>query len=270
MVISNSHVFFFFMKGEGFLIYITFLVLLALAIVLYMVKEALENNVLTHEVELNGELDDVTLFFISDIHVRRVSEKMIQSISKKVDAVIIGGDLADKRTPIDRIYSNITLLKSLGPVYFVWGNNDREVGETQLRQLFEETGVHIIEDDAILLHQNKKIWLSAVDFSIKNSARLQKTFEKVQNNGVNFFISHNPQVFPSVLKQYKEQVHFLMGGHLHGGQIRFGSFGIHPHGSFSTIEGVPTLISNGYGTTLLPLRLGARPQCHIIDVKFKR
>ncbi len=29
-----------------------------------------------------------------------------------------------------------------------------------------------------------------------------------------------------------------------------------------------TLVSNGYGTTLLPLRLGAKPQCHIIDIEI--
>lgn len=27
-----------------------------------------------------------------------------------------------------------------------------------------------------------------------------------------------------------------------------------------------TLVSNGYGTTLVPFRLGAKPQCHIIDI----
>lgn len=232
-----------------------------------MVKEAFENNLLYHEFQLNGKEGNVTLFFISDIHVRKVDEKMIQSIPKKVDAVIIGGDLVDKRTPIDRIYNNLKLLRSIGPTYFVWGNNDREVGEARLRKIFQETGVQILENDAILLNEPYKIWLSAVDFTSKVDENVIKTFEKVNKNELNFFISHNPQIFPKIQQNYK--VDFLMAGHLHGGQIRFGPFGIHPNGSFSFNKGVPTLISNGYGTTLLPFRLGAKPECHIIDVKFK-
>lgn len=231
-----------------------------------MVKEAFENNVLYHELQMDEEGKKLVLFFISDVHVRKVNEQMIRSISKKVDAVIIGGDFADKRTPIDCIYANINLLKSLGPVYFVWGNNDREVGEERLRSIFNETGVQVIEDDAVLLNGQNKIWLSAVDFTAKTNTNFDKVFDKVEEGAVNIFISHNPQIFPTILRKYK--VDFLLGGHLHGGQIRLGPFGVHPPGSFSIIKGVPILISNGYGTTLLPLRLGAKPQCHIIDVKF--
>lgn len=231
-----------------------------------MVKEAFENNLLYHEVQMSGKQENITLFFISDIHVRKVNGKMIQRISNKVDAVIIGGDLADKRTPIKRIYNNIKLLKSLGPIYFVWGNNDREVGENLLRKIFEETGVQIIENDSVLLNGHHNIRLSAVDFSSKNIVPYTETFKKCKDEDIIIFIAHNPQVFPKVLKQH--HVDLLMGGHLHGGQIRFGPFGIHPHGSFSIVEGIPTLVSNGYGTTLLPLRFGAKPQCHIIDIKF--
>ncbi|CAM5181278.1 putative MPP superfamily phosphohydrolase OS=Ureibacillus acetophenoni OX=614649 GN=SAMN05877842_103350 PE=4 SV=1 [Ureibacillus acetophenoni] len=235
-------------------------------IMLYMVKEAFENNVLYHEVQLRGKgkQENFTLFFISDIHVRKVNEKMIKKISNKVDAVIIGGDFADKRTPIYRIYNNIKVLKSLGPIYFVWGNNDREVGESRLRKIFEETDVQIIENESVLLNENVR--LAGVDFSAKNIVPYDQTFKYCTDKDVIIFIAHNPQVFPKVLKQ--QRVDLLMGGHLHGGQIRFGPFGIHPPGSFSIVDGIATLISNGYGTTLLPLRFGAKPQCHIIEVKF--
>ena len=232
-----------------------------------MVKEAFENNVLYHEFQLKGNEGNITLFFISDIHVRKIDKKMIQNISTKVDAVIVGGDLADKRTSINRIYDNLKLLSSLGTTYFVWGNNDREVGEARLREIFAKTGVQVIENNAILLNDHYKIWLSAVDFTSDVGNDVEKTFKIVPKGELNFFISHNPQIFPEIQKRFK--VDLLMGGHLHGGQIRLGPFGIHPQGSFSFKNGVPTLISNGYGTTLLPFRFGAKPECHIIDVKFK-
>ncbi|KGR74117.1 serine/threonine protein phosphatase [Ureibacillus sinduriensis BLB-1 = JCM 15800] len=239
-----------------------------LAFLLFMLKQASENNILFHEVTLNGEKEKVSLFFISDVHLRKINQKMLRKIDGKIDAVIIGGDLADKRTPTSRIYDNIRLLQNLGPIYFVWGNNDREVGEDNLRKIFDEMNVTILENDSTLIPSlRNRCWLSAIDDTSTKNARYNQAFEKCGKMDHVFFISHNPEVFSYVRRKYKAKI--MMGGHLHGGQIRFGPYGIHPHGSFSMREGVATLISNGYGTTAIPLRFGAKPQCHIIDVRFE-
>lgn len=246
-----------------------FVLIFCLGFILLMFKQALENNLLHHEIQLKGEVEQVSLFFISDIHLRTIDDQMIQKIDKSMNAVIIGGDLADKRTPISRIYHNIHLLQTLGPVYFIWGNNDREVGEDRLRAIFNETGVQIIENNAVLLPLiYNKCWLSAIDDLSSKKARLNQAFEKCNEKDTIVFISHNPQIFPKVRRQ--KNVQLLLAGHLHGGQIRFGPFGLHQNGSFSTKDGVPTLISNGYGTTMLPLRFGAKPECHMIDLNFTK
>ncbi len=246
---------------------IVFLIMLALF--LFMLKQASENNVLYHEVSLKGEPERASVFFISDVHLRRINEKMIQKINRKVDAVIIGGDFADKRTPIERIYDNIKLLQKLGPVYFVWGNNDREVGEENLRSIFSELDVTIIENDAKLIPDLlNRCWLSAIDDTSSKNVQYDHAFEKCRGKDTIIFISHNPEVFRFIRQTYHPDM--MLGGHLHGGQIRFGPYGIHPHGSFSIRDGVVSLISNGYGTTAIPLRFGAKPQCHVIDVKFEK
>lgn len=245
------------------------LVVILFGILLYMFKQALENNILYHDVSLMGERESVSLFFISDVHLRKINDNMIRKIDRKIDAVIIGGDFADKRTPINRIYENIELLQSIGPVYFVWGNNDREVGETNLRNIFNETNVTIIENDATFIPTlHNSFWLSAIDDTSTKNTQFKQAFKKCGEEDPVIFISHNPEVFSYVRKNYKAAM--MMGGHLHGGQIRFGPYGIHPHGSFSMREGVATLISNGYGTTAIPLRFGAKPQCHVIDLHFEK
>lgn len=237
-------------------------------LLLFMYKQANENNVLHHEITLHGEQEQVSIFFISDVHLREIDVPMIEQISKRFHAVIIGGDFADKRTPIQRIYQNIELLQKLGPLYFVWGNNDREVGEQRLRNIFKETGVHIIENDAILLANIKnKCWLSAIDDTSTENENFDLAFEKCSGEENVIFISHNPEVFREVRQNFHTKL--MLGGHFHGGQIRFGSIGMLPHGSFSIRDGVFTLISNGYGTTMVPFRLGAKPQCHIIDLHFR-
>ncbi|RHW40160.1 serine/threonine protein phosphatase [Lysinibacillus yapensis] len=233
-----------------------------------MVKEAFENNVLHHGIPLQGKQEQISLFFISDVHLRKIDEKMIDTVEQPIHAVIIGGDLADKRTPFSRIEENIKLLKTLGPVYFVWGNNDREVGEGNLRELFHKLNVTIIENDAILIPQTQnECWISAIADATSQNADYENAFLKCKGAKNVVFVSHNPEVFRMVRRNYKTDL--MMGGHLHGGQIRLGPFGMHPHGSFSIREGVPTLISNGYGTTAFPLRFGAKPQCHIITLNFE-
>lgn len=246
---------------------LSMILLISLILIVFMMKQAFENHVLQHEIHLYGENELVSLFFISDIHNRKINDRMVHNIDKPINAVIIGGDLADKRTSKHLILHNIYLLQSLAPVYFVWGNNDREVGEEFLRSIFEETGVTIIENDAILLkNSNNPCWFSAVD---DQSKEVQKALKKCRDKDVIVFIAHNPEVFPS-LKNVPVQVDLMLAGHYHGGQIRFGKFGIYPLGSFSTVDGVPTLISNGYGTTLVPFRFGAKPECHIIDLHFQK
>ncbi|SOB94267.1 predicted MPP superfamily phosphohydrolase [Ureibacillus xyleni] len=247
------------------MIVLLILLIVSLGLLVYMFKQAFENHVLHHELQLSGKDEKVSLFFISDVHVRKINSEMMNKINKKIDAVIIGGDFADKRTSIKRINENIDLLKILGPVYFVWGNNDREVGESTLRKIFSEKDVVIIENDATLIPNiENRCWISAVDDTSSRNVRIEDALKKCSNEDLVIFISHNPEVFAKV--KQKENIKLKLGGHFHGGQIRIGPLGMHQHGYFKVDKGVATLISNGYGTSMLPLRLGAKPQCHIIDL----
>ncbi|MEG0259020.1 MAG: metallophosphoesterase family protein [Lysinibacillus sp.] len=249
------------------MLYVGLCLFIIVAFLAYMLKVAHENNVLTHVLSLQGEQEKMRLFFISDTHLRKINSAMLEQLKGSFDAIIIGGDFSDRRTPIARIRENIQLLCKLGPVYFVWGNNDHEVGEDTIRQLFAEHGVTVIENDAILLEGTKnRLWLSAIADTSTRKYSFEAAFDKVEKDDFVVFISHNPGVFARVREKYRADL--MMGGHLHGGQIRLGSFGVHPNGSYKERDGVMTLVSNGYGTTLVPFRLGAKPQCHIIDINI--
>lgn len=227
-----------------------------------MLKVAHEHNIVEHTVHVKGQPDAMKLVFISDVHNRKISQKQLEQLRQST-AVIIGGDFCDRRTTEKTLRQNLQLLSSLGPVYFVWGNNDREFGEQRLRQIFAQYHVTIVENDAIALPDRPNAtWISAIDDTSKNSYSFQRALHKCNDEDITICISHNPQVFH--LARQQKRVSLLMGGHLHGGQIRFGKLGIYPHGSFSIRQGVATLISNGYGTTLIPFRLGAKPQLHVI------
>ena len=108
----------------------------AIGLLIYMYKLAFEDRVVYHTLEFpsfSQSFGTIHLFFISDIHRRSISESIIEEVKGKVDVVIIGGDLLEKGVPIDRVKENILKLKTLGPVLFVWGNNDYEIRCTGVR-----------------------------------------------------------------------------------------------------------------------------------------
>lgn len=234
-------------------------------LLLAMVKQAYENNVRKHRLKANGKKETIRLFFISDTHARKINEQMIKKLKGKFNAVIVGGDFVDKRTTEQKLMQNIHLLQRLAPVYFVWGNNDIEFGERKLRQLFIQNDVQIIENESISLPSVNHVRLSAISYS-PNHQKIQQAVADCME-GTTIFVAHNPQKFPKVHRQFQPLL--SLGGHLHGGQIRLGPFGIQPHGYFKKTNDRYELVSNGYGTTLLPLRFCAKPECHVVEIIFE-
>lgn len=240
-------------------------IVLCFMVILFMWRQANENNVRMHVVKSNAIRDNARLFFISDTHTRKISKAMIKRIEKPIDAVIIGGDFVDKRTSKKTMHENLQLLQTLAPIYFVWGNNDHEIDVRELKDLFQQYQVRIVENEAVLLQGDNSLTLSAVSFN-PSKEKIEKAITTCDERST-VFIAHNPELFRKVYKQFTPLV--SMGGHLHGGQIRFGKYGIHPNGYFRKLQNHYELVSNGYGTSLLPLRLGAKPECHILDIQFE-
>ena len=244
-----------------------FLLLCIALLIFYMLKQANEHHIVQHTAVIKGKRDFFRVLFISDVHNRYIQSEGLNKLGA-LDAVIIGGDLCDRRTKREKLEKNLMLLNQFGPIFFVWGNNDREFGEVELRQIFNELKVTVVENDAVSLNNRQNTtWISAIDDTSTKNYDFNKALSKCKINDVVLCVSHNPQVFQKA-RRIRVPSMFL-GGHLHGGQIRLGKYGLHPHGSFSVRNGVPTLISNGYGTTLVPLRLGAKPQIHVIDIKVR-
>lgn len=79
-------------------------------------------------------------------------------------------------------------------------------------------------------------------------------------------VTHTPSLFRKVEQVYHPRL--MLAGHTHGGQIRLGKWGLQEKGVFRLDGGRAKLISNGYGTSTLPLRLGAAPECHVIVINY--
>lgn len=259
--------FFFLIKEVSILRYIVAFFGLVALIPLYMFKKAFETNILQHELTTEKFIDRAPfqLFFISDIHRRKISNQLIKEIGSSIDIVIIGGDLAEENVSKKLIAENLEKLAQIAPIFFVWGNNDREVGESTIRELIENVNGTLLENQAICVRDDDhRIMIVGIDDVSSGKTNIQQSFVSTKKEDTIIFVSHTPSVFNKVRNEYGPDL--SLAGHTHGGQIRLGSFGLYPLGEFNIDHEKATLISNGYGTTFLPLRLGASSECHIVTI----
>ncbi|MBY6035663.1 metallophosphoesterase [Fictibacillus nanhaiensis] len=236
---------------------------------LYMYIEAHRNRVRFQSVKVDklpSSFNHFKIFFISDIHKRTIQEEIIEKIGK-ADIVLIGGDLVEKGVKMNRVQNNLKMLSKIGPVYFVWGNNDYDVDIDELQKVLMEEGTLILDNSFITLIKGD----GAVDFVGVNDTSLRK--DRLQDavaqctSSCRILISHNPVIINKIKKEHG--ICLVLSGHTHGGQIRLGPFGIAKKGGWYDYKSYQLLISNGFGATHLPLRLGAPCESHLITLSKK-
>ncbi|WP_373889987.1 metallophosphoesterase [Neobacillus cucumis] len=249
------------------------LVVLLLGIIfllIFMVREAFLNKVVEHELcfpDFPESFGKVTIFFISDIHRRVISDFIIESVKGKADFVIIGGDLTEKGVSFGQVKANLLKLKQIGPVYFVWGNNDYEVDFRKLDATLLDMGVKILDNTAVTFEsgQGEKLSLLGVDDCSQERDRLDLALIDAEESNFKILACHIPDITDKILNE--SNISLVLSGHTHGGQIHIMGYSPFKKGGIKKLENTTILISNGYGTTRVPLRLGAPAETHLITVK---
>lgn len=239
-------------------------------IFLWMYREAVRNTMLEHTlsfVNFPESFGKVRIFFISDIHRRVIAPSLIENVKGNADFVIIGGDLAEKGVSLSKIAANIQTLSEIGPIYFVWGNNDYEIDYHELDALLLEHGVKILDNTRVLFESESgdKLCLLGVDDVGLERDRLDLALADCQEDGFRILISHNPAIVNKMSGQ--EQISLVLSGHTHGGQIRLFYSKRYLKGGVYEYPCTTLFVSNGYGTTLIPLRFRAPAQTHLITLQ---
>lgn len=248
------------------------LVGVCIAFLFYMYKEAFADRVLNQEITFPNfpeSFEKVTIFFISDIHKRKITSRIIDDVKGKADMVVIGGDLLEKGVPIEQVKENIEKLKTVGPVYFVWGNNDYEIDFRLLDVTLQQCGVKILDNTAVSFESQKGdrfILLGVDDMNLKRD-RLDLALSDAGKEGFRVLVSHNPKI--TVKIKPEDNISLVLSGHTHGGQIHIFGYSPYEKGRIKKVANLNTtiLISNGYGTTALPLRLGAKSETHLLTIR---
>lgn len=243
---------------------------IAIWLLVKMYREALEDHVkyeMFYFPNFPSTFKEITLFFISDIHRREVSNKIINEVKNVAEFVIIGGDLMEKGVSFQVVEENLKKLKQIGPVYFVWGNNDYEVDTEKLKLVLKRANVNVLDNRSVTFNsdQGEKWHLVGIEDRSLELDDLELAMQDTGKDTFKILISHNPKVMEEVGDE--DEIALVLSGHTHGGQIRIFGFGPYELGKTKIVGNTTILISNGYGTTSIPLRLGAKPETHLIKIK---
>lgn len=236
------------------------------ALLMHMAKQAHENNITVHSWSsrtISGQSHKLKIFFITDIHRRRISEEMLLGLKEECDVVLIGGDLTEKWVPKKRTEKNIEKLTEIAPTFFVRGNNDEEVDQAWLTEMLMSYGVVYLDDDFAKV-KIKGIPVRIVGLSNKlyGESDIEQLLGK-EGNEYTICLCHFPETSTFM---HGLPIDVMLSGHTHGGQIRLFGYGIDAPGRLTREGGFMKLVSRGYGTTTLPLRLGAAPESHLITI----
>ena len=249
------------------------IVLLALGgifLLIFMVREAFLNKVVEHELtfpDFPESFGKVTIFFISDIHRRVISDLIIQNVKGKADLVIIGGDLTEKGVSFPQVKENLLKLKQIGPVYFVWGNNDYEVDFRKLDAILLDMGIKVLDNTVVTFESalGDKLSILGVDDCSQERDRLDFALMDAEESSFKILVSHIPTITNKIKPEHN--IRLVLSGHTHGGQIHIFGYSPFERGRLKKLGNTVLLISNGYGTTSVPLRLGAPAETHLLTLK---
>ena len=184
--------------------------------------------------------------FISDLHYKSLlKEKGLNDlvrllIAQKADVLLMGGDYQEGCEYVEPLFSALARVKTPMGTYGVMGNNDYERCHDDIVNTMKHYGMRPLEHEVDTLRKDgQQIIIAGVrNVSVANTD-------------------------------------LALAGHTHGGQVRV--FGVAPalnsHYGNRFITGlaynsakIPLIITNGIGTSKLPIRVGAPAEIIVITL----
>ena len=269
--------------------------LLPLALIAYLFVEPFwlsEERRTLFCADLPPAFDGLRVAFVTDIHMgpffsrRRLEELVARIDAWHPDVVLLGGDYAnDSDGAVDFFAAGPGFSAPLG-VYAVPGNHDRVMPESNLPRLLQAmrgAGVTpLCNSVEVLRADGQVLYLAGVDDYVVGHPDIAGVAAACRADAFTILLLHNPDGVPEALAAKDAYgapgwADLILCGHTHGGQVTI--FGQRALSDINRMTGerfrtgwkrereTDILISNGVGTTLLPIRFFARPQIHFLTLR---
>lgn len=177
---------------------------------------------------LPSEANDLRIVELADLHISAPTiSSEIEDIVKRVnetepDLILIAGDFVDGTIEeLDYMTKILFNLKAKYGVYAVSGNHELYSGYKNWIEYFEKGGIKFLENDGVIIRNEKGVPLlnvcGVIDISAPRfnlpEADIQKALANTDRNLPTIFMSHQPKL----ANQLKDKSDLTLCGHTHGG-----------------------------------------------------
>jgi len=273
------------------------MILLLIVMIGYPFWEANMLQIDHHTVQVPGlhpNLKNLKIVFASDIHrgpffsQAKVNNLIATVNSLGPDIVILGGDYAEDSDSAIQFFKMAPPIQARLGAFGVVGNHDRTEPESNFTVLVAEMANYgnafepLINKVARVKVGQTYLYIAGVDDYYNGFPDVAGVASQVSRDDFVIFVGHSPDLLPSVRdgrsrENGKHWYNLALFGHTHGGQVALFGQPIIPKmmpeigalylSGWREEDRASILVSNGVGTSFLPVRLFAPPQIHLITLK---
>lgn len=233
---------------------------------------------------LPAAFDGLTVAFAADIHYGKfLNRDRVYRLARtlndlKPDVLLLGGDYGEDSDGAIRFWELRPGFKAEIAMAGALGNHDRTLPESNKEKIMDamrENGVMPLCNDALLLQRDgQTLAIAGIDDCYNGAPDPEKTAALCRGADFTLLLSHSPDALPDIQPPFYQ---LALCGHTHGGQVRVMGRAIRSSSDYGSrylfgwheVNGASVFVTNGVGTSALPVRLGARPQVHLITLKRK-
>ena len=238
----------------------------------------------TLELDINrpqSSLKELNIVAVSDIHLgtmvnHKKARRLVNMINElKPDVVLIGGDIIDDNIKVVQHYKLVEHFKNIDSKYGVYsclGNHEYISGAQKELNYFEENGIRILIDTAVTIDGKFNIigrddiqGQASSGIPRKSIAELQS---EINNHLPTLLIDHQPY---KLEESSQAGIDFQFSGHTHNGQFwplnYITGMIFEQDWGYLKKNNSHFYISSGYGTAVIPIRLGNDSE--VMNIKLR-
>lgn len=212
---------------------------------------------------------------ISDLHIQSVGyalKRMAAQVNAhNPDVICLTGDAVDKAEKLPVLQEFLSLLNKNTPKVAILGNWEYwgKVNLPDLKQLYETHNCQLLVNQSVQIPvRDKAVSITGTDDFLGGNADFGTAITDYKPGDYHIVLNHCPQYSDTIVGQFSTTIpmDFILSGHTHGGQINLlGFIPFLPRGSGRYVHGwygkSPAMyVSKGIGTSILPIRFGARAE----------
>lgn len=218
---------------------------------------------------------------LSDLHLHdfgRREQRVIDTLSRwQPDLLLLTGDVIDRT---DTLAALSAFLKATGdiPKLAILGNWEHwaKIDIAALRDIYQQHGTRLlINQNTRLTLQGRVVDVIGLDDYTAGTPAATPAPQPAGDADIALLLQHSPGMFDdeTFANMLKLKLDLCLAGHTHGGQLTLLGLPLwRPPGSGRFNAGdyptayCPLYVSRGIGTSILPVRFGARPEIAVFDL----